>query len=48
MISAGDSAVQPAPTPETPRNSTDLLSEHGTCYVLFAYDVGLAINLDEA
>ena len=28
--------------------TTPLLIEQGTCYALFAYDIGLAINLDEA
>ena len=31
-----------------PLDAPPLSIEQGTCYALFAYDIGLAINLDEA
>ena len=48
MNSAGDSGGGGVPAVVGAQQSSDLRVERGTCYVLFAYDVGLAINLDEA
>ena len=48
MNSAGDSGWGGAGLPVGIHPSAELRVERGTCYVLFAYDVGLAINLDEA
>ena len=48
MNSAGDSGLAGVPAVVGAQESSDLRVERGICYVLFAYDVGLAINLDEA
>lgn len=48
MIKPDDARSETLPAAPGARGSEEVRIERGICYVLYAYDVGLAINLDEA
>ncbi len=48
MIKPDDARSETLPAAPGAPEAEEVRIERGICYVLYAYDVGLAINLDEA